>query len=44
MRGPLACRQRLGYALVSVGTVWAILSNGLPDLLAAVDVLLEELG
>jgi uncharacterized protein with HEPN domain len=42
----VAFRNQLihGYATVRVGTVWNVMRNTLPPLLAVVDVLLSELG
>jgi uncharacterized protein with HEPN domain len=42
----VAFRNQLihGYATVSVGTVWNVLQNALPPLLAVVDELLDEQG
>ena len=42
----VAFRNQLihGYATVSVGTVWNVLRNALPPLLAVVDALLAEQG
>ena len=42
----VAFRNQLihGYATVRVGTVWNVLRNALPPLLAAVEELLGELG
>jgi len=42
----VAFRNQLihGYATVKVGTVWNVMQNALPPLLAAVQALLDELG
>lgn len=46
LRQIVAFRNQLihGYALVNAGTVWNIVRNALPGLLATVDDLLGELG
>ena len=43
---PMPWRNQLihGYATVRVGTVWNVLQNALPPLLAVVEELLGELG
>ena len=42
----VAFRNQLihGYATVNVGTVWNVMQNALPSLMAAVQALLDELG